>query len=214
MKIVAINGSPRKGWNTSILVKEAAEGARSAGAEVIEYDLYDIGEFKGCISCFGCKLDKNKGKCIYKDALAPILEDIRTADGLIMGSPNYLGDISAGLRALYERLVFQYITYKVEPKSYNDRQIPVLLIMTSNVPEEAYPQIGYEALLKKYEQTLTNFIGPTKTLISGDTLQVNDYDRYDWTLFDPAKKIARRESVFPKERKAAYDMGADLAHHQ
>ena len=209
MKVVAINGSPRKNWNTSMLVKEAAEGARASGADVIEYNLYDL-DFKGCVSCFGCKLGKNRGRCVYKDDLAQVLEDIRTADGLIMGSPNYLGDISAGLRALYERLVFQYITYKVEPRSYNDRSIPVLLIMTSNVPEEAYPQIGYEALLQRYKQTLDSFVGPTEILISGDTLQVNDYDRYDWTLFDPAKKIARRETEFPKEMKKAYDMGSDL----
>ena len=96
------------------------------------------------------------------------------------------------------------------PKSYNDRSIPVLLIMTSNVPEGAYQQIGYESLLMRYKQTLDNFIGPTEILVSGDTLQVNDYDRYDWSIFDPAKKIARRESEFPKERRKAYDMGADL----
>lgn len=42
MKVVAINGSPRKNWNTSILVKEAAEGARASGADVIEYNLYDL----------------------------------------------------------------------------------------------------------------------------------------------------------------------------
>ena len=209
MKVVAINGSPRKNWNTSILVKEAAEGARASGADVVEYDLYDL-DFKGCVSCFGCKLGNNKGRCVYNDDLAQVLEDIRTADGLIMGSPNYLGDISAGLRALYERLVFQYITYKVEPRSYNDRSIPVLLIMTSNVPEEAYTQIGYEALLERYKQTLDSFVGPTEILISGDTLQVNDYERYDWTMFDPAKKIAHRETEFPKERKKAYEMGSDL----
>ena len=98
-------------------MNEAAEGARASGAEVKEYDLYDIGDFKGCVSCFGCKLDRNMGKCVHRDALTPILEDIRTADGLILGTPNYLGDISAGLRALYERLMFQYITYKIEPKS-------------------------------------------------------------------------------------------------
>jgi len=210
MKVVSINGSPRRNWNTSILVSEAAEGARASGAEVKEYDLYDIGDFKGCVSCFGCKLDRNMGKCVHRDALTPILEDIRTADGLILGTPNYLGDVSAGLRALYERLVFQYITYKIEPKSHNDRSIPVLLIMTSNVPEDAYQQIGYESLLMRYKQTLDNFIGPTEILISGDTLQVNDYERYDWSIFDPAKKIARRESEFPKERRKAYDMGADL----
>ena len=55
-KIIAINASPRTGWNTSDLVREAAKGAESAGAEVKVFDLYKLEKFSGCISCFGCKL--------------------------------------------------------------------------------------------------------------------------------------------------------------
>ena len=209
-KIVAINASPRVEWNTSTLVREASKGAEAEGAQVKVFDLYELEKFTGCIACFGCKLPGPLGACAYKDGLAEVLEEIRNADGLIMGTPNYLGDASSAFRALYERLVFQYITYKIEPKSYNDRSIPVLLIMTSNVPEDTYQQIGYESLLMRYKQTLDNFIGPTEILVSGDTLQVSDYDRYDWSIIDPAKKIARRESEFPKERRKAYDMGAYL----
>ena len=105
-KIVAINASPRKGWNTDMIVMEAAKGAESAGEYNKKTDLYKIEKFTGCISCFGCKREKNLGQCIYKDGLAPVLEEIRKADGLIIGSPNYLGDFSAAFRSLYERLVF------------------------------------------------------------------------------------------------------------
>ena len=49
-KIVAVNAGPRKGWNTDILVTEAAEGAKSAGAEVERFDLYRLGKFTGCLS--------------------------------------------------------------------------------------------------------------------------------------------------------------------
>ena len=118
-KNIAINGSPRSGWNTDILVREAATGAASAGAEVEIIDLYKLEKFTGCVSCLGCKTELHLGKCICKDGLADVLEKIRTADGLILGSPVYLGDITAGLRALYERLVFQYISYKIEPSNYN-----------------------------------------------------------------------------------------------
>lgn len=111
-QIVAINASPRTGWNTDTLIREAAKGAESEGAEVTIFDLYKLDKFSGCISCFGCKLPEHLGQCIYQDGLSPVLERIRHADGLILGSPNYLGDITAGLRALYERLIFQYITYK------------------------------------------------------------------------------------------------------
>ena len=204
-KIIAINGSPRSGWNTDILVREAAAGAASAGAEVEVIDLYRLEKFTGCVSCFGCKLPEHQGECVCRDGLAPVLQAIREADGLILGTPNYLGDVSAAMRALYERLVFQYITYKTEVRSYNERRIPVVLIVTSNVPAE------YDAeLLHRYKGTLEAFVGPTQTLASGNTLQVDHYERYNWTMFSAEEKNARRETVFPEERQAAFRLGADM----
>ncbi len=204
-KVIAINGSPRSGWNTDILVREAAAGAASAGCEVEIIDLYKLDHFTGCVSCFGCKTEANLGKCICQDGLADVLEKIRNADGLVLGSPVYLGDITAGLRALYERLVFQYISYKIEPSSYASQKIPVVFIMTSNAPE------GYYAdLLKRYKGSLENFVGPTQTLVSADTLQVSDYDKYNWTMFHPDKKKERRETIFPQERQAAFALGKAL----
>ncbi|MBQ8603300.1 MAG: flavodoxin family protein [Oscillospiraceae bacterium] len=210
-KIIAVNGSPRKGWNTDILINEAAKGAKEAGAEVKVYDLYRMDNCGGCKSCFACKLEPNKGKCVYPDGMAELLEDIRTADGLILGSPNYLGDITAGMRALYERLIFQYITYKKEPSSYSERKIPVMLVMTSNAPQEIYDQMGYTARLEGYAGTISHFIGPVKTLVCGNTLQVNNYDRYNWTNFDVEAKKERRETVFPAEMQNACDMGREMA---
>ena len=212
-KIIAVNGSPRSGWNTDILVREAAKGAKEAGAEVKVYDLYRMENCGGCKSCFACKLDPNKGKCVYPDGLKELLEEIRTADGLILGSPNYLGDITAGMRALYERLIFQYITYKKEPSSYSGRKIPVMLIMTSNAPQEIYDQLGYTSRLDSYSGTISHFIGPVKTLVSTDTLQVNNYDRYNWTNFDIEAKKKRRETVFPAERQQAFDYGVQIVNN-
>jgi len=204
-KIIAINGSPRSGWNTDILVCEAAAGAASGGAEVEIIDLYKLEKFTGCVSCFGCKLEDHLGQCVCRDGLYDVLEKIRQADGLILGSPVYLGDISAGLRALYERLIFQYITYKNEVRSYSERKIPVVLILTSNVPAE------YDAeLMNRYKGSLEAFIGPTKMLASGNTLQVSNYDRYNWTMFNAEEKRVRRETVFPQERQEAYRLGADM----
>jgi len=204
-KIIAINASPRSGWNTDILVREAAAGAASAGAEIEVIDLYKLDKFSGCVSCFGCKMGNHLGKCVYKDDLADVLEKIRSADGLILGSPVYLGDISAGLRSLYERLIFQYISYKLEPGSYNERRIPVLLILTSNVAAE-YD----EELAKRYKASLDTFIGPTETFTCGNTLQVSNYEKYNWTLFNPEEKKQRREKIFPQERKAVFELGASI----
>ena len=102
-KIVAINCSPRMGWNTDILVTEAARGAEGNGAIIEKFDLYRLEKFTGCISCYGCKRPGHEGVCVCRDGLAPVLEAIRNADGLILGTPNYFGDVSADFRAVYER---------------------------------------------------------------------------------------------------------------
>ena len=166
-KIIAVNASPRKGWNTDTLVSDAVRGAEEAGAVVECFDLYRLEKFTGCISCFGCKKEQFKGHCICRDGLTPVLDAIREADGLILGTPNYLGDVSAVFRALYERLVFQNLTYNREMPCCNPNPIPVLLIMTSNAPAAFDMQI-----LQKYQQTLSGFVGPTEVFASGDTLQL------------------------------------------
>ena len=206
-KIIAVNAGPRKGWNTDTLIDEAVKGAESAGAQVQKFDLFRLDKYTGCISCFGCKREKNKGHCICRDGLTPVLDAIREADGLIIGSPNYLGEMTASFRALYERLIFQNLTYNAETPCCNQNVLPVLLIMTSNTPD-----YGYQALLTGYQQTLSRFVGPTEVFVSGETLQIKDYSKLDWewSIFDPKAKQKRHDEVFPKERKEAYEMGIVL----
>lgn len=207
-EIVAVNASPRKGWNTDTLVSEAARGAQSVGAEIMRFDLFKLEKYTGCISCFGCKREKFKGHCVCKDALTPVLDAIREADGLIIGSPNYLSEMTASFRALYERLIFQNLTYNAETPCCNSHLIPVLLIMTSNAPDG-----GYQELLSGYQQTLSRFVGPTKVFAAGDTLQLKDYSKTDWpwSFFNPEHKQHRHETVFPEKCKEVFDLGAALA---
>lgn len=206
-KIIAVNAGPRMGWNTETLISEASKGAASAGAEIERFDLFKLERYTGCISCFGCKREKFKGHCICKDGLTPVLDAIRESDGLIIGSPNYLSNLTASFRALYERLVFQNLTYNVQSPCCNEHPIPVLLIMTSNAPDTMFSN-----LMAGYQQTLSRFVGPTEVLVSGDTLQLKDYSKTDWqwSMFDPQAKLQRHETVFPQEMKKAYEMGAAL----
>ena len=206
-KIIAVNAGPRKGFNTDTLINEAIKGAESKGAEVVKFDLFRLERYTGCISCFGCKKEKNKGHCICRDGLTPVLDAIREADGLIIGSPNYLSEMTASFRALYERLIFQSLTYNLENPCCNQNPIPVLLIMTSNAPDTMY-----RSLVKNYKNTLSRFVGPTKTLISGDTLQLRDYSKTDWewTMFDPAARQERHEKVFPQECAKVFDLAKEI----
>ncbi len=207
-RIIAVNAGPRMGWNTETLISEASKGAESEGAAVERFDLFRLEKYTGCISCFGCKKEKFKGQCICRDGLKPVLDAIRGSDGLIIGSPNYLSEMTSSFRALYERLVFQNLTYNMETPCCNERPIPVLLIMTSNAPDSMYTD-----LLHRYQQTLSRFVGPTEVLVSGNTLQLKDYSKTDWpwSMFNPEEKKARHDTVFPQECKKAFDMGASLA---
>ena len=209
-RIVAINASPRINMNTATLIREAAKGAESEGAEVQVFDLYRLDKVHGCMSCFACKLKPNEGKCVYRDGLAPVLEAIREADGVVIGTPNYLGDASAGCRALYERLIFQSLTYRKEPHRYDFRRIPVLFIMTSNSPEDYYAPLGYRQTIEAYQRELNEAVGNTKVMIVGNTRQVKDYSRFNWTIFDPAAKQEHHEKVFPQELEKAFQLGAQM----
>ena len=206
-KIVVVNAGPRKGWNTDTIITEAARGAEEAGAQIIRFDLFNLEKYTGCVSCFGCKKEANKGHCICRDGLTPVLDAIREADGLIIGSPNYLGEMTASFRALYERLVFQNLTYNRETPCCNERMIPVLLVMTCNSPDT-----GYQNLLQNYRATLNRFVGPTEVFVCGNTLQLKDYSKTDWpwSMFDPQAKIKRHETVFPAECRKAYQLGKSM----
>ena len=206
-KIIAVNAGPRKGWNTDTLIDEAIKGAEETGATVEKFDLFRLEKYTGCVSCFGCKRNRFKGHCVLRDGLTPVLDAIREADGLIIGSPNYLSEFTASFRALYERLIFQNLTYTMEEPCCTERFIPVLLIMTSNAPEGSY-----DGMLTGYKQTLERFVGPTKVFVSGNTLQLKDYSATDWkwTMFDPEAKKLRHETVFPEECRKAFELGAEL----
>lgn len=205
-KIIAVNAGPRKGWNTDTLIDEAIRGAESEGAEVEKFDLFKLDKYTGCISCFVCKKEQFKGHCIVKDGLTEVLDAIREADGLIIGSPNYLGELTASFRALYERLMFQNLTYNNDTPCCNENLIPVLLIMTSNAPDDLYLP-----LLENYKNSMSGFVGPTEVFVSGQTLQIEDYSKTDWPwFFDPEERYERHEKIFPKEREAAFNKGKEL----
>jgi len=106
MKILAFNGSPRKGGNTSTLIKAIMEGAQSVGAETTEVRLHDI-NMKGCMGCLGCR--KDPGFCKQKDDLTPYLEAIKTCDGMVVGSPIYMYRITGQMKCLVDRIYSLYI---------------------------------------------------------------------------------------------------------
>lgn len=211
MKLVAINGSPRKTWNTAILLSNALEGAATQGAETILIHLYDL-NFKGCISCFGCKKigGNSYGKCAVHDDLTPIFQAIEEADALLLGSPIYLGRVTGEMASFMERLVFPYLVYNSNPPtSLFPKKMLTGFIYTMNVPEEMVNTVGYDRYFATNVNLLSRIFGPSEFLTSCDTLQVDDYNKIR-AFGDPLKKAQRRKDVFPDDCKKAFELGIRL----
>ncbi|GHV26547.1 flavodoxin [Synergistales bacterium] len=212
MAIIALNGSPRKGWNTHLLLEKALEGARSKGAETELINLYDL-NFKGCLSCFECKRKNGPsvGVCAVLDDLRPALQKIAVCDALILGSPIYIGEVTASMRALVERLTFQYIPYSKERTTFFEGNIPSAFIYTMNVPESALEELGYTEKFEFYGKLLSRVLNaPSESLISTETWQTEDYGKYHMSMFDEAERRKRRSEVFPQDLEKAFALGAAL----
>lgn len=211
MKVYAINGSPRKKWNTAILLEQALEGAASQGAETELVHLYDL-DYKGCTSCFSCKLKDGKsyGKCAMNDELTPILEKLAVADAFLLGSPIYFGTVTGEMRSCMERLLFQYLTYTRPPGSLFPRKIATAFIYTMNVSEEIMKENHYPVHFGLNENVLTRTFGQAETLCSFETLQFEDYDKVVFNYFDLEERKEKRRTVFPEDCRNAFELGARL----
>ncbi len=211
MKIIALNGSPRKKWNTATLLQKALEGAVSQGAITELIHLYDL-NYKGCISCFACKTlgGESYGKCVVRDDLASIFSRIEQADAVLMGSPIYWGDISGEMKSFLERWMFQYMTYTNPPGALFPKKIKTGFIYTMNVSEEVMREWKYEVNFNRYDGALRRIFGESEYICSFDTLQFDDYSKVLNTRFDPVKKKLRHEEVFPMDCQKAFDMGVRL----
>lgn len=211
MKFIAFNGSPRKGWNTETLLKHTLEGAALQGAQTELIHLYNY-DYKGCISCFACKLKNGKsyGRCAVNDELMPILKKIEDADAIIIGSPIYFGDVTGEVRSFLERLLFQYLVYDSSYSTLFKKKIPVGFIYTMNVNQSVLEVAGYQQRLESMEQAVARILGMSESIFVTDTYQFDDYSKYAVTSFNVEEKTKRRQEEFPKDCKNAFDMGVRM----
>jgi len=211
MKVLAINGSPRKKWNTATLLQNALEGALSRGAETELVHLYDL-TYTGCTSCFACKLigGKSYGKCAVQDGLTPILEKIPDVDALVLGSPIYFGTVTGIMRCFMERLLFPYLTYTNPPGSLFEKKIRTAFVYTMNVSEQQMNDYHYRVHTGSNEHVLSRTFGHAESLFSFETLQFEDYTKVVFSYVDPAERTERHRTVFPEDCRRAYDLGACL----
>ncbi len=108
MYVIAVNGSPRRGGNTEILLKEVLSQLQTAGWET---ELVKVGgtAIRGCIACEKCFENKDNECSVKKDKFNDIFAKMLKADAMILGSPTYFAAVSADLKALIERA--GYVAY-------------------------------------------------------------------------------------------------------
>ncbi|MEE3482929.1 MAG: flavodoxin family protein [Bacteroidales bacterium] len=207
-RIIIIDGGPRKTFNTASMLNKFAEGANSASEEieVKSYRLYEI-DYKGCMSCMACKI---KGKavniCKFKDGLTPILNEIAEADGLVLGSPNYFGEITGQMRAFLERLAFPWLSYN-DYSNTAPKRMPVVLIETQNGTQEYNNCNGYGSM----EYCITQALGEPEKLIAYNTYQVKNYANYELAGFSEEEKRKYRDEHWENDLQQAYDAGRRMA---
>ncbi|MBD3315122.1 MAG: flavodoxin family protein [Chitinivibrionales bacterium] len=102
MKALLINGSPREGSNTGVLLQHASDVLEREG---IECEIQELRQntIHGCIGCAACRKSRNAECPAHKDDFGPILAKMIAADIIITGSPVYFGSATPELMALLDR---------------------------------------------------------------------------------------------------------------
>ena len=210
-KIMVIDGGPRKGMNTAQMLEACSKGAKSVSEaiEVRTVRLYDM-QYQGCMSCMACKLKGRSSRiCKYRDELLPLLEEISQADGLVMGSPIYMGDRTAKMQAMMERLVFPWLSY-IDGSITAVKKMPTVFVYTMNAAEEQAGKFIHQQT-GMGEQLFRWAFGDVEIIEAYDTYQVKAYDRYEFAQNQAEMKQAWKDAHWEKDLQKAFDAGRRMA---
>ena len=174
--------------------------------EVKTVRLYGI-DYKGCMSCMACKIKgKASNVCKFKDALTPVLEEIAQADGLVLGSPIYFGDVTGQMRTFLERLAFPWLSYN-DYSMTAPKKMPVVLMETMNGLPDRNNSQGYGSM----EHCIKAALSEPERIIAYNTYQVNDYNRFELGGFSEEAKRQYRNEHWQSDLQKAYDAGRRMA---
>lgn len=147
--------------------------------------------------------------CKFKDALTPLLEEIAHADGLVLASPIYFGDVTGQMRTFLERLAFPWLSYN-DYSMTAPKKMPVLLIETMNGTPERNNSQGYGSM----EYCITAALGEPEHLIAYNTCQVKNYDRFELAGFSEEAKRQWRDEHWEEDLHKAYEAGRNMAENE
>jgi multimeric flavodoxin WrbA len=127
MNIIGFIASPRKEGNTAFIVNKILEGAKEQGAETWSFNSSDL-DIKPCRGCNGCK--QNDRGCIINDDMQKLYDALEHADALVLGSPIYMGQMSAQAKIFTDRLYARF-SPRFSP-FFKENAVKQRLILTFN----------------------------------------------------------------------------------
>jgi multimeric flavodoxin WrbA len=132
MNILGINGSPRSGGNTEILLDAILAGAQEAVATVSSVKLRHL-DVSPCRACDACK---RTGKCIQKDDMQDLLSKMEKSEVWILGTPVYWWGATAQLKAFIDRW------YGISRDIFKERRVALVIPLGSSDPGTAQHVLG------------------------------------------------------------------------
>ncbi len=147
MRIVGFMGSPRQKHNTAVLVGEVLQGAKEQGAEIQVYDLNELNIY-GCQACMTCK---SEDACALDDDMGRLYEEVLQADGVVIGSPVYMWQMSAQTKLFVDRL---FAMLRPDFSTRFKRGLPLVLVFT-----QAQPDSGAFETYFDYTRKMLEFLG-------------------------------------------------------
>lgn len=209
-KIIIIDGGPRLFMNTASMISAFVQGVKEGGGVANVVRLYDI-DYKGCRSCMACKLKgQNTAVCRFPDGLTETLKDCYEADGLVLASPIYYGEMTGMMRAFWERLTFPWLDCScgtlIAPK-----KMPVTFIYTMNGSPSNGEKVRRSSMRNVELLTgmaLSHEIGrEVNVVMANNTIQVYDYRLYNFVEGTSEAKQKWHDKYWEDDLRKAREAG-------
>ena len=195
--ITIFRASPRKNGNTNALADIVVRDLQQAGANVLEFDLYDM-DIRPCLACRRCQEDWSRITCVRDDDMRQIFEAIGKSDLLILASPVYSWYCTPPMKSMLDRLVYAMNMYYGEergPSLWEGKRLA--LITTCGYPPEKGADLLEEGIRRYCKHSRLRYEGMLCARHLGYSIPFMDEEKQRLaSLF--AKKLIEE----PKEQQA------------
>lgn len=135
MLILGINGSPRSGGSSELLMDEALRGARDKGASVVKINVAKL-ITEGCRACGGCS---KSAVCVIDDGISAFHLKIERADAVVIAAPIFFGGLPAQLKSVIDRCQPLWVKkYKLKRSSSSAGKRPGIFLCTAGLDKRDY----------------------------------------------------------------------------